>query len=113
MIAEIDVDGNGSIDFTEFKDMMFKKRDQLRDTIDPLADAYMVLDYDDSGYFSLSHLHDIMCALGENIELSALEALVKAARKDMVVPPGFENSIDKDTFRRMLCPEVRAKKGKK
>jgi calmodulin len=63
MINEVDEDGNGTIEFNEFRAMMERK---TRDT-DPeeeLKEAFKLFDKDGSGTISTQELREVMKSLG-------------------------------------------------
>lgn len=64
MINEVDVDGNGTIDFPEFLTMMARK---MRDTDseEEIKEAFKVFDKDGNGYISAAELRHVMTNLGE------------------------------------------------
>lgn len=55
MINEVDVDGNGSIDFPEFLSLMARKMKDT-DTEEELVDAFRVFDRDGNGLISAAEL---------------------------------------------------------
>merc|ERR1712048_1402790 len=55
MINEVDVDGNGTIDFPEFLTLMARKMKDT-DTEDELKEAFRVFDKDSNGYISAEEL---------------------------------------------------------
>ena len=63
MINEVDVDGNGTIDFPEFLTMMARK---MRDTDseEEIKEAFKVFDKDGNGYISAAELRHVMTNLG-------------------------------------------------
>ncbi len=64
MIAELDADGNGNIDFAEF---LFKMARSQRDTDseEEIREAFRVFDIDGSGLISSAELLHVMTNLGE------------------------------------------------
>nr|GMD80252.1 calmodulin-like protein 11 [Ipomoea batatas] len=57
MINEVDADGNGTIEFTEFLNLMAKKMKET-DAEEELKEAFKVFDKDQNGYISASEARD-------------------------------------------------------
>jgi Ca2+-binding EF-hand superfamily protein len=66
MIADIDKDGNGSIDFEEFLDMMTAKMSD-KDTREDIQKVFNLFDDDQSGKISLRNLKRVAKELGETM----------------------------------------------
>jgi calmodulin len=66
MINEVDIDGNGTIDFPEFLTMMAKKM-QDTDTEEEIREAFKVFDKDGNGFISAAELRHVMTSLGEKL----------------------------------------------
>ncbi|KIY65364.1 calmodulin-like protein [Cylindrobasidium torrendii FP15055 ss-10] len=81
MINEVDSDGNGTIDFTEFLHMM-SQRVRTEDTEEELRQAFKVFDKDGSGSISRVELEQVMKSLGENLSGVELDAMIKEADVD-------------------------------
>ena len=54
-VNEIDIDGNGEIDFEEFLQLMHKKIKEEQDDLD-VVEAFRVFDKDGNGYISAAEL---------------------------------------------------------
>nr|XP_022334736.1 calcium-binding protein LPS1-alpha-like [Crassostrea virginica] len=66
MIAEVDVDGNGDVEFDEFLQMMAKQM-QCTDSPDELMEAFQVFDEAKTGYISVAEFRSVMTTLGERL----------------------------------------------
>ena len=64
MIAEVDTDGNGVVDFCEFLVVMANKFYSPDDSEEEIKEAFGVLDKDGNGYISAAELKHIMSNLG-------------------------------------------------
>ena len=81
MINEVDIDGNGTIDFKEFIGIMARKmRDS--DSEEELIEAFKIFDRDGNGLISADELLHVMVSLGENTNLEEIEELIKEADLD-------------------------------
>ena len=81
MIREVDLDGNGTIDFKEFLCLMVKKMKDT-DTEEELLEAFKVFDRDGNGLISGNELQHVMTSLGENISQDEVEEMIKEADLD-------------------------------
>lgn len=81
MIAQVDIDGNGTIDFSEFLVMMAK---QVKGTShdQELRDAFNYFDKDGNGTISREELKQVMAMLDENLTDDELAAMIKEADVD-------------------------------
>ncbi|KAI9329081.1 putative calmodulin [Obelidium mucronatum] len=75
MIASVDVDNTGTIDFDEFMIMMedFRGETRLHYTPEKLEEAFKAMDFDGNGFISAADL--IAVVKGHGDELSEKEAL--------------------------------------
>ena len=81
MINEVDIDGNGTIDFKEFLGLMARKmRDS--DSEEELIEAFKVFDRDGNGLISADELLNVMTSLGENATMEEIEELIKESDYD-------------------------------
>ena len=65
MINEVDSDGNGTVDFPEFLDMMARKmRDAGCD--EEIKEAFEAFDKNGDGYISAAELRHVMTNLGRH-----------------------------------------------
>jgi calmodulin len=81
MINEVDIDGNGNIDFKEFLGLMARK---MRDTDseEELIEAFKVFDRDGNGLISSQELKHVMVSLGEKITDEEVDEMIKEADMD-------------------------------
>ena len=95
MIREVDLDGNGTIDFKEFLCLMVKKM-KGTDTEEELLEAFKVFDRDGNGYITSHELRYIMTNLGVGLTPEEVEEMVKEADLDN------DGQIDYDEFVKMM-----------
>jgi len=81
MVREVDIDGNGTIEFNEFLQMMSKT---VKDT-DPekeLKEAFRFFDRSNDGYISSTELRAVMTNLGEKLTDDEVDDMIKEADLD-------------------------------
>lgn len=78
MIKEVDVDGNGEIDFSEFVQMM-KTQMKNRDTNKELMEAFQVFDCNRNGRISPTELKVTMKNLGQELTDDQLKLMIQEA----------------------------------
>ncbi|XP_034237688.1 calmodulin-A-like [Thrips palmi] len=81
MINEVDVDGSGTIDFSEFLAMMAKKMGS-GDTEEDIREAFRVFDKDGNGYITATELRIAMTNLGEKLTHSEVDEMIAEADRD-------------------------------
>ena len=81
MIAEVDTDGGGTIDFEEFLEMMAKLMAQGGETEEEYIEAFKVLDRDGSGAISAEELYYIATHLGEKATDEEIQQLIRLSVK--------------------------------
>ena len=79
--GEVDIDGNGTIDFKEFLGLMARKMRDT-DTEEELIEAFKVFDRDGNGLISANELQHVMSSLGENVTEEEVEEMIKEADLD-------------------------------
>jgi calmodulin len=81
MIAEVDIDGNGQIDFEEFVCLM-NRRSKETDTEEEVINAFKVFDKDGQGLISSTELHHIMTTLGDKLTEEEVGEMIREADID-------------------------------
>ncbi|CAD6206422.1 unnamed protein product [Miscanthus lutarioriparius] len=78
MIMEVDADGNGTIEFPEFLNLMAHK---LKDTDseEEVKEAFEMFDKDQDGYISAAELRDMMANLGEQQTDEEVKGMIREA----------------------------------
>ena len=89
MVNEVDLDGNGTIEFDEFLYMMSR---QMRegDTEEEIKDAFRVFDKDGDGKITAAELTHIMKHLGEPLSQEEVDEMIAQAdtNKDGIIDYG-------------------------
>ena len=98
MIREVDLDGNGTIDFKEFLCLMVKKMKDT-DTEEELLEAFKVFDRDGNGKISAHELRYVLLKSGENFTEQDIEDLIHEADVD------GDGSIDYQEFVKIMMSQ--------
>ena len=81
MIADIDKDGDGTIDFDEFLTMMTAKMGQ-RDSREEMIKAFRLFDDDETGRISFKNLKRVAKDLGETMTDEDLQEMIDEADRE-------------------------------
>lgn len=81
MIAEVDVDGNGRIDFEEFVSLM-NRRSKETDIEEEVINAFRVFDKDGNGLISSNELRQVMTSLGDRLTDEEADEMIREADVD-------------------------------
>jgi calmodulin len=81
MINEVDIDGNGRVDFEEFVALM-NRRSKETDTEDEVINAFRVFDKDANGLISSSELRHLMTTLGDKLTDEEVDEMIREADID-------------------------------
>ncbi|OEL35686.1 Calmodulin-related protein, partial [Dichanthelium oligosanthes] len=103
MIAEVDADGNGTIDFPEFLGLMARR---MKDTEseEELKEAFRVFDKDQNGFISAAELRHVMTNLGERLSDAEVDEMVREADVD------GDGHINYDEFVKVMMAKRRNKR---
>ena len=89
MIADIDTDGSGTIDFNEFLEMMTAKMSE-RDPMEEIIKAFRLFDDDETGKISFKNLKRVAKELGETMTDAELLEMIERADNDQDGEINFE-----------------------
>ena len=81
MIADLDADGSGQIDFEEFLSLM-TARISDKDTKDDIEKVFKLFDDEKTGYISLKNLRRVCKELGESLEDNEMQEMIERADTD-------------------------------
>lgn len=81
MISEVDADGSGTIDLSEFLNLM-ARRMKDGDTEEELKEAFRVFDKDQNGFISATELRHVMVNLGEKLTDEEVNEMIREADAD-------------------------------
>ena len=95
MIAEIDKDGSGTVDFPEFLEMMTSKMGE-RDSREEMLKAFRLFDDDETGKISFRNLKRVAKELGEKMTDEELQEMIDEADRD------GDGEINQEEFFRIM-----------
>lgn len=81
LISQIDKDGSGTVEFSEFLAMMTTKMGE-RDSREEMLKAFRLFDDDESGKISFKNLKRVAMELGEIISDEELQEMIDEADRD-------------------------------
>merc|ERR1711997_1046624 len=95
LVLEVDIDGNGTIEFEEFLSMMKQKANEVDEEAD-LREAFKIFDRDKDGYISMKELKKVANMLGTMLTKEEVEEFMAEADSD------GNGKLDYDEFVKML-----------
>ncbi|KAL6905688.1 hypothetical protein ACP4OV_003289 [Aristida adscensionis] len=103
MIAEVDVDGSGSIDFEEFLSLLARKaRDADAGAEEEIREAFLVFDKDQNGFITRDELAQVMRNLGEKLSEHELAEMLREADVD------GDGQINYNEFAKVMLAKTKA-----
>ncbi|KAK6170330.1 hypothetical protein SNE40_018744 [Patella caerulea] len=78
IIDEVDADGNGTIDFSEFLAMMIRRLNDIEGE-EEIREAFRVFDQDGNGFISAAELRHLMTNLGEKLTDEEVDEMIREA----------------------------------
>ncbi|XP_022974413.1 calmodulin-like protein 11 [Cucurbita maxima] len=95
MIKEVDTDCNGTIEFSEFLNLM-ANRIKETDADEELKEAFKVFDKDQNGFISATELRHVMINLGEKLTDDEVKQMIEEADLD------GDGQVNFDEFVKMM-----------
>ena len=104
MLNEVDLDGNGTIDYNEFLSLMTRKMRDT-DTEEELIETFKIFDKDGNGQISANEIVDVMNRLGQSITVDEAMEIIKEAEppKEMMDIPGMEDELHRPIQARRMA----------
>jgi calmodulin len=99
LIHDIDVDGDGEIQFEEFI-LLFSRSSKSNSADDDLKQAFAVFDADGNGKISKSELRRVMEMLGERLSEAQIDEMMREADENK------DGEIDFQEFKRMMAGKM-------
>ena len=81
MVNEVDVDRSGTIEFSEFLNLMARKMKDS-DSEEQLKEAFRVFDKDQNGFISAAELRNVLTNLGEKLTDDEIDEMIREADVD-------------------------------
>eukprot|EP00761_Pharyngomonas_kirbyi_P012246 gb/GECH01012273.1/.p1 GENE.gb/GECH01012273.1/~~gb/GECH01012273.1/.p1 ORF type:complete len:150 (+),score=55.25 gb/GECH01012273.1/:1-450(+) len=95
MVNEVDIDGNGLIEFSEFLNLMVRKMKDS-DSEEDIKEAFKIFDSDGNGYISATELRHVLTNLGEKLTEDEVDDMIKEADAN------GDGQIDYEEFLHMM-----------
>jgi len=95
IIIEIDADGSGFMDFSEFLSMMANHIKEETDTKDDICTAFKVFDDTGKGYIPVADLRNVLTTLGDALTVEEIEELIKTADVENSGRINYEDFVTK------------------
>lgn len=96
MIADLDVDKSGSIEFDEFLEFIIARQGDGRDVHNEIVQGFKMFDTDKTGKISLNNLKQVSRLCGVKLNEQELKEMIQEADKD------GDNEVDQEEFVNMM-----------
>nr|CDS22230.1 calmodulin [Echinococcus granulosus] len=97
MIADADIDGNGTVEYNEFIRMMNRYSEKTANCPDAeMLEAFRVFDHNNDAYIDHEEIKRTMHFLGETVSDDDVRAMIKEADAD------HDGLVDFEEFKRMM-----------
>jgi len=96
LVIEYDVNGDGTIDFDEFVEMMTKQNLENVDQTAEIKEAFKMFDRDGNGYIDMKELRMVITRIGQPLTAEDADELMKDADLD------GNGKLDYNEFARMI-----------
>ncbi|XP_074662859.1 uncharacterized protein LOC141911725 isoform X2 [Tubulanus polymorphus] len=93
MIRDIDVDGNGTLDFQEFLGFMARKMNDGTETIDDIIESFRAFDKEGNGFVSAEALENFLMNMGEKLDEDEMGCMLKEAGVDQDGQINYEEFV--------------------
>ncbi|KAL7198471.1 hypothetical protein ACSBR2_020875 [Camellia fascicularis] len=81
IINEVDADGDGTIDFPDFLNLMIRKM-KLTDPEEELKEVFRFFDKDQNGFISAARLLHVFTNMGERVTDEEVDEIIREADAD-------------------------------
>lgn len=96
MIADLDIDKSGSIEFDEFLEFIIARQGDGRDVHNEIVQGFKMFDTDKTGKISLNNLKQVSRLCGVKLNEQELKEMIQEADKD------GDNEVDQEEFVSMM-----------
>lgn len=96
LVIEYDVNGDGTIDFDEFIEMMTKHTQETVDQTAEMREAFKIFDRDGNGYIDFAELKTVITRMGEPLTDKEADEIFKQADSN------GDGKLDYDEFVQMM-----------